>query len=118
VPRGCHIQWPELAPPTVRGDCPAPSKDLDVKPKPKRPFNAQAFLDSAGVKKKIAVYRRGEVIFTKFQRFGFTDKGTGSSLQVRCKRQINGDDESSLAGVCRPDTTVMHPHDSLCDCEA
>jgi CRP/FNR family cyclic AMP-dependent transcriptional regulator len=36
-----------------------------VKPKPKRPFNAQAFLDSAGVKKKIAEYRRGQIIFTQ-----------------------------------------------------
>ncbi len=31
----------------------------------KAPFNAQAFLDSAGVARKIVAYRRGEVIFSQ-----------------------------------------------------
>src|SRR4029450_5776846 len=33
--------------------------------KPKRLFNAQALLDSAGIAKKIVEYRRAEVIFTQ-----------------------------------------------------
>jgi CRP/FNR family cyclic AMP-dependent transcriptional regulator len=36
-----------------------------MKSTPKGPFNAQAFLDSAGVAKKIVEYRRSEVIFTQ-----------------------------------------------------
>ena len=36
-----------------------------MKSKQKTPFNAQAFLDSAGVAKKIVEYRRGELIFTQ-----------------------------------------------------
>ena len=35
---------------------------------PKNAFNAQAFLDSAGVEKKIVKYRRGEVIFSQGDR--------------------------------------------------
>src|SRR2546423_4545955 len=34
-------------------------------PKSKRPFNAQAFLDSAGLARKIVDYPRGTVIFTQ-----------------------------------------------------
>jgi CRP-like cAMP-binding protein len=35
--------------------------------KPKRPsaFNAQAFLDSSGIARKVTQYRRAEVIFTQ-----------------------------------------------------
>jgi CRP/FNR family cyclic AMP-dependent transcriptional regulator len=36
-----------------------------VKSKQKSSFNAQAFLDSAGISRKIVEYRRGEVIFTQ-----------------------------------------------------
>jgi CRP/FNR family transcriptional regulator, cyclic AMP receptor protein len=36
-----------------------------MKLKPKTPFNAQAFLDSAGIARKIVEYRRGEVIFAQ-----------------------------------------------------
>jgi CRP/FNR family transcriptional regulator, cyclic AMP receptor protein len=36
-----------------------------VKAKPRESFNAQAFLDSSGVKKKIVEYRRGEAVFTQ-----------------------------------------------------
>jgi CRP/FNR family transcriptional regulator, cyclic AMP receptor protein len=36
-----------------------------IKSKSKNPFNAQAFLDSAGIAKKIVEHRRGEVIFTQ-----------------------------------------------------
>src|ERR1700693_5236389 len=33
--------------------------------RPKGPFNAQAFLDSTGISKKVVEYRRAEVIFTQ-----------------------------------------------------
>src|SRR5713101_3700059 len=36
--------------------------------KQKRTFNAQAFLDSAGIARKIVTYRRGDVIFTQGDR--------------------------------------------------
>ena len=36
-----------------------------MKSKQKGPFNAQAFLDSAGIARKIVEYRRAEVIFTQ-----------------------------------------------------
>ena len=36
-----------------------------MKPKKNGTFNAQAFLESAGIAKKIVDYRRGEVIFTQ-----------------------------------------------------
>ena len=36
-----------------------------MKSKPKGTFNAQAFLDSTGVAKKIVEYRRTEVIFSQ-----------------------------------------------------
>jgi CRP/FNR family transcriptional regulator, cyclic AMP receptor protein len=36
-----------------------------MKSKPKDTFNAQAFLDSAGIAKRIVEYRRGEVIFSQ-----------------------------------------------------
>ena len=36
-----------------------------MKSKQKVTFNAQAFLDSAGIKKEIVEYRRAEVIFTQ-----------------------------------------------------
>src|SRR6186713_2833249 len=36
-----------------------------MKSKPKSAFDAQAFLDSAGISKKIVEHRRGEVIFTQ-----------------------------------------------------
>jgi len=36
-----------------------------MKSKPKVPFNAQAFLDSAGVERRIVDYRQGEVVFTQ-----------------------------------------------------
>ena len=36
-----------------------------MKSKPKDTFNAQAFLDSAGIAKRIVEYRRGEVIFAQ-----------------------------------------------------
>ena len=36
-----------------------------MKPKQNGPFNAQAFLDSAGIARKIVAYRRAEVIFTQ-----------------------------------------------------
>jgi CRP/FNR family cyclic AMP-dependent transcriptional regulator len=36
-----------------------------MKSKPKGTFNAQAFLDSAGIAKKIAEYRRNDVIYTQ-----------------------------------------------------
>jgi CRP/FNR family transcriptional regulator, cyclic AMP receptor protein len=39
--------------------------NLAVKTKPKSVFNAQAFLDSAGISKKIVEYRRNAVIFTQ-----------------------------------------------------
>jgi len=43
------------------------SRELAVKskPKPKTTFDAQAFLDSAGIARKIVDYRRAEVIFTQ-----------------------------------------------------
>jgi CRP/FNR family cyclic AMP-dependent transcriptional regulator len=39
--------------------------DLDVQTKRTGSFNAQAFLNSAGLKKRIVEYRRGEVVFTQ-----------------------------------------------------
>jgi CRP/FNR family cyclic AMP-dependent transcriptional regulator len=39
--------------------------NLAVKAKPKGTFNAQAFLDSAGISKKIVEYRRNAAIFTQ-----------------------------------------------------
>ena len=36
-----------------------------MKSKPKGTFNAQAFLDSAGIAKKIVEYRRNDAIFTQ-----------------------------------------------------
>src|SRR3989442_12432556 len=36
---------------------------MEPKPKPKDAFNAQAFLNSAGIAREIVAYRRGEVIF-------------------------------------------------------
>ncbi len=36
-----------------------------MEPKPKSTFDAQAFLDSAGIARKIVAYRRGEVIFAQ-----------------------------------------------------
>src|SRR6476660_8490103 len=36
-----------------------------MKPKLKPPSNAQAFLDSAGVARKVVEYHRGEAIFTQ-----------------------------------------------------
>ena len=40
-------------------------RDLALKSKQKGTFNAQAFLDSAGVARRIAKFRRGEVIFSQ-----------------------------------------------------
>jgi CRP/FNR family cyclic AMP-dependent transcriptional regulator len=39
--------------------------ELAVKSKQKRPFDAQAFLDSAGVARRVVKYGRGEAIFTQ-----------------------------------------------------
>src|SRR6266511_4391809 len=41
------------------------SKQLAMKSKQKGTFNAQAFLDSAGIAKEIVDYRRADVIFTQ-----------------------------------------------------
>src|SRR3954464_2733013 len=38
---------------------------VSVLSKSKKPFNAQAFLESSGISRKIVEYRRGEVIFTQ-----------------------------------------------------
>ena len=39
--------------------------DLFMKSKSLRPFNAQAFLDSSGIAKRVVEYPRGDVIFTQ-----------------------------------------------------
>ena len=36
-----------------------------MKPKPEVAFNAQAFLDSAGIARKVVDYKRGDVIFNQ-----------------------------------------------------
>ena len=36
-----------------------------MSPKTGAPFNAQAFLDSAGIARNVVEYRRGEVVFSQ-----------------------------------------------------